>query len=499
MKFSPSWEFAKETLRGPAGNLLIFVGTTLAVYLAQLADRPITAVLVYLTGVVLIGARSGLLSGVLAAIGASAIYNFVLSEPAFRFGATSIDQIFPLIAFNASAIVSGAAAGRLRDSASLASIAEAKNAFLLKVSDGLQKALRVHDVAQIANSFLPVQGLTALEIYTTRDGTLYSPREGGEIAVDGVAALMPPDSNASGETSFKVYKLEGTEGQVGLVKFLFQERSRAKGELADLQAIANLLGLSVDRCILLEKLAEGRAAQRSEELKSAILSSISHDLRTPLTAIEAAAGGLRSLGESLSSAQKQKMLVTIEQQCEQLNRYTANLLDTGRIQAGISSAGFEQVDLIDILGVAVGNIRRKHPHQPINKHYSLATALVFANAVMLEQAVFNVIENAVLHGNTAEPVQVRLYAEQGEAVLEITDHGPGIKATDQLHVFERFYKASDRSERGGSGLGLYIAHGFVEAFGGSMDLFSPVLRGKGTTMFIRLPLTTAKQDLGADA
>jgi two-component system sensor histidine kinase KdpD len=397
--------------------------------------------------------------------------------------------VVPLVAFNASAIVSGAAAGRLKDSARKARIAEAKNAFLLRVSDGLQKALRLPDVARIADSFLPVQGLFGLEIYVTRDGTLYSPREEGEVAVDGVSALMPPDGDISGAMSFKVYPLQGTDSERGLVKFLFNERSRTKGELPDLQAIANLLALAVDRCLLLERLAEGRAVQRSEELKSAILSSVSHDLRTPLTAIEAAASSLRSYDETLSRPQKQKMLLTIEAQCEQLNRYTGNLLDMGRIQAGISNAGFEQVDLIEILGAVIGSIRRKHPDQLINKDYTAAAAIVFANAVMLEQAIFNVMENAILHGDVAEPLQVRLYTDPGEAVLEVTDYGPGIRPSDQPHVFERFYKASQTSDRGGgSGLGLYIANGFVKAFDGSMELFSPVLGGRGTTMFIRLPL-----------
>ncbi len=490
MKLQSIWNLARDVFRGPLGNLLIFALATGTVYLAQAADRPITAVLIYVTGVVLIGARSGLLAGLLGALGASFIYNFFLSEPAFRLGLTSADEVVPLIAFNISAIVSGTAAGRLRDSEKLANIAEAKSALLLRISDGLQQALRVADVERIAQNFLPVQGLSQLEIYISRDGELWAPGDEGDLPVDGVMALMPADAPSGSETmSFQVLPLMGVDREVGVVKFVFRERSWMSGELPELKAIANLLGLAVDRCLLLEELAEGRAAQRSEELKSAILSSVSHDLRTPLTAIEAAASSLRSYGENLSNAQRMKMLLTIEQQCEQLNRYTANLLDMGRIQSGISTSGFEKVDLIEIVGVVIGRIRRKYPEQAINKDYNIKMAVVFANAVMLEQAVYNIMENAVVHGGVNEPLQVRLYHDGAWAVLEVTDYGPGIRPSDQPHIFDRFYKASDRSDRGGSGLGLYIAKGFVKAFDGTIELFSPVLAGKGTAVFIRLPLS----------
>src|SRR5690606_16407686 len=137
--------------------------------------------------------------------------------------------------------------------------------------------------------------------------------------------------------------------------------------LPDLQPVANLLALALDRCMLLEQLAETRAAQQSEELKSTILSSVSHDLRTPLTAIEAAACSLRSFDQSLSSDKKDKMLETIADQCKKLNRYTSNLLDIGRIQSGISPRHFSDVDVAEILGVVLSRVRHSFPGQAIGK------------------------------------------------------------------------------------------------------------------------------------
>ena len=102
--------------------------------------------------------------------------------------------------------------------------------------------------------------------------------------------------------------------------------------------------------------------------------------------------------------------------------------------------------------------------------------------------IFNIVENAIVHGGTREPLQVRLSCTETECLLEIADLGPGIARADQPHIFERFYRADKPSERRGSGLGLYIAKGFVEAFRGSISVKSPTIGRIGTTMRIRLPL-----------
>lgn len=484
---TPSYLPLDQRFRGVLIDLGIFAAATLGTYAAQAFDRPRTSVLLYIIGVILVGARSGLRNGILAALGASFMFNFFISEPTFRFGVSSADEIVPLIVFNLSAIITGGLAGRLKDSARAARSAESKNAFLLKISDSLQKAIKVADVAEIARQALPLQGLTDLEIYISKNGSLYWPEENDQT-VDALDALLPKETEQQSNSSFRVYELTGTYGDIGVVKFLFRERSMVDRELPDLQALANLLALAVDRCLLLEKLTETRAVQRSEKLKSAILSSVSHDLRTPLTAIEVAASSLRSGALNLSPEQKEEMLSNIEEQCRKLNRYTANLLDMGRIQAGISPTMFEDVDVTDILGVVLSNIRHSFPGQSVEKEIRLKAPIVRANAAMLEQVIFNVIENAIVHGGGGEAIQVRLHAKDGNCVLEITDRGPGISKADQPHIFKRFYRTDQPKNRRGSGLGLYIAKGFVQAFGGTMMVVSPTSKNIGTTVAIRLPL-----------
>lgn len=470
-----------------AADIVIFSAATIGAFAAQHWDRPRSAALIYLLGVIIIGARSGLALGLAAAITASLIYNFLLLEPVFRFSTETADELIPVIAFNLSAIVSGALAGRLKDSVKLARSAQAKNAHLLQLSDELQSAIKVNDVHRIARDSLPFQHVLDLEIFVFRDGSLYPVAGAGRAAAIGGPEIRElPWDEAGGHSA--TLQLNGSAGEIGFVRFDLDGTAGA-ADHADLQGIAIILGLAVDRCLLLERLSESEAVLRSEELKTAILSSVSHDLRTPLTAIEAAATSLRAFDASLSPKDRDAMLSTISEQCRKLNRYTANLLDMGRIQAGIPAFMFTEVDIVEILGVVLGTIRESYPEQQIEKHIELDTGIVLANPAMLEQVIRNLIENAIIHGASERPILIGLRREDQCCVLEVVDFGSGITADEQPLVFNKFYRSRSAMHREGNGLGLHIANGFTEAFGGTIALSSPHSAGNGTLVSVRLPMS----------
>jgi len=467
-------------------DIAIFALATVGTYFAQMWDRPRSAVLVYLVGVTLIGARSGLAWGVTAAVTASLIYNLFLSEPLFHFSASSAEELIPLIAFNVTAVLTGAMAGRLKDSVKLARAAEAKSAYLLRLSDELQRAIRIMDVLRIARGSLPFQRVRDVEIYLIREDGVYSAAgESGPFDTDGLVAEQI-GGGASGRRP--IHMLKGSGGEIGFVRFTLDDSPAGDQGVPDLQGIAIILGLAVDRCLLLERLSESEALQKSEELKTAILSSVSHDLRTPLTAIEAAATSLKAFDSSLSPRNRAEMLATISEQCRKLNRYTANLLDMGRIQAGIPSVLFTEVDVVEMLGVVLASVRETYPGQEIEKQIGLDSAVVRANPAMLEQVIFNLLENAILHGASERPIYLRLMRVGGACMLEIIDFGPGIPANEQALVFEKFYRSRAAAHRDGNGLGLHIANGFTQAFGGTVAIVSPHFEGVGTKIELTLPL-----------
>ena len=465
-------------------DLAIFGAATAGTYVAQGYERPVTAVLVYLTGVIWIAVRSGLLLALGAAILASMTYNFFISEPVFTFGVTTLDEAVPLLAFNATALVTGILVGRLRDAALKANKASTDAAFMLTISNRLQTALHVGDVVTTIRDLLPAQGVGSVQLllssgdrYARPVSTSVDPPIGGAGNIQGTQAIP---------SGLVILELDGARGSLGRVQFVLTDSPEAQANLPDIQSITALLAVAVERCMLLQQLAEAEARNRSENLKDALLSSVSHDLRTPLTVIEAAAGALSSPAIKLSEAESARLLQTIIEQCRRLDRYTSELLDVGRIQVGLDPGPLQAIDLVEIANGAIRQTRLAYPDVVILREFAKGMLLVAGNAALLEQAVFNLVHNAARHGGPG-PVTVALSSCGGRTQLTITDQGSGIPPLEQERIFDRFYRAGDRPREGSSGLGLFIAKGFIRACGGTIRVTSPISDGRGTSMIVDLP------------
>ncbi|MCF8710372.1 DUF4118 domain-containing protein [Rhizorhapis sp. SPR117] len=341
-------------------NLLLFAAATFGSYFAMEHGRRVSAVLIYLLGVTLVGASSGLRVGLLAGIAASAIYNFFLSEPLFAFGASSADDLIPLIAFNVTAILSGTLAGRLNDRAKAAEQAQAQLDRLLQISSRLQKAVLLEDVVSAIGEVFAAPD--EVELFIAENGRV---RPVGHIGHgSGIASQVIAQATQRFETEEHVAFRVGTADVIlGVIVFGRGAVPRGKAPRIDIEAFVNLISIAVERCLLLHQLSETEAMRRSEELKTALLSSLSHDLRTPLAAISASASSLASFGTELSPEVREEMLQTIQEQCSRLNRYTTNLLNLGQLQAGIGAEQMEKVDAIELLGAAIGSARTNNiPH-----------------------------------------------------------------------------------------------------------------------------------------
>lgn len=484
-----------QIMRRAAFDLLIFLAAVGGTYAAQQADRPITAVLIFLTGVILIAFRSGLTNALVAAVAASFVYNFFLSEPAYRFGITTVDEAVPLLAFNTAAILAGALVGRLRDSALKAYNAQSETAFLLTISDRLQSAVRLREVEEAIRGIIPRQAVNSVEIFLAK-GNSYVRPSNDEIELDKLDPFLE-EAEPNHKASKPVFlELTGARGTLGLVKFRLADGAADRSLMSNLKSITALLALAIERCLLLDEAAEAKAATRSELLKDALLSSVSHDLRTPLTVIQAAAGALQSGELHLGEDDRRKFLGNILDQCARLDRYTSELLDVGQIQSGIAEDQLEIVDFNEIVRLAMKHAKSVHPELSFKRIMPSAPTLVRANGAMLEQAVYNVIDNAQKFGGQNGPVMIDLSCSEDRVILSVTDDGPGICEHERPHVFTRFFKGGEDSSKSGMGLGLFIAKGFIEAFSGTVAIESPIDCGKGARLIIELPLVQSA-DLAA--
>jgi two-component system sensor histidine kinase KdpD len=231
-----------------------------------------------------------------------------------------------------------------------------------------------------------------------------------------------------------------------------------------------------------------RRTFETERLRSALLTSISHDLKTPLAAVLGAAGTLRDLASKLTSDQKDELLATIIDESERLNRFIANLLDMTRLESGAVTPNTASHDLHEIVGSVLRRARKILLAHPVDLELADDLPMLQLDAVLFEQVLFNLLDNAAKYAPAGTAITIRSNREADAIVLQVFDEGDGIPASELGQIFDKFYRArkGDRV-RAGTGLGLAISRGFVEALNGTISAANRSDRS-GAVFTIRLPV-----------
>jgi two-component system sensor histidine kinase KdpD len=250
--------------------------------------------------------------------------------------------------------------------------------------------------------------------------------------------------------------------------------------------IAALIDVAVQRDEALRRTAETEAAKRTEAVKTAILHAISHDLRSPITAIATAGSALRSSGTT--ARERSELIAAIEGESTRLAKLVDDLLDMSRIEAGALAPQADWCDLHDVAVSAAGRFHGKHPIE-----FSLPSELplVRADATQIERVFSNLIENAIKFSPPDAPVEIRGGAGPALVTVRFVDHGRGIPLEHRAHIFEPFFRGRGSAD-GGSGLGLAICRGFVEANGGQITVQSDI--GRGTSFAVSFPVVAQPHD-----
>jgi two-component system sensor histidine kinase KdpD len=479
------------------------IGTGLAL---EAVLPPDSVPLVFLLGVLVAAAAHGVWAGVAAAILASLSFNFFFIPPVFTLLVADREELFALAAFLVAGILTGSVAGRMRQQADRArrhaQTVESLNDYAGRLSGADDRAEIVGIAgAQIARTLhTPVVALTPdgdqlLPAGAWPDGAALSAEDwqaAGRAARTGGVARRPAEPDAG--QRFEFHPVAGASQLVAVFGIARPPDPPASDEPA-LQALLRHAAIACARLEHAEEAAAARAAAREEQLRNAVLSSLSHDLRTPLATILGAASSLRELGPALSDEARDDFLGAIEDEARRLSLYVSNLLDMTRVEAGALSPALDWVDVADVLRLAASRARKDHPGLALSVAIPADLPLLRTDAALLGQALFNLLDNAAKHAGAGGPVLLSAIPEQATVALAVTDSGPGIPAALQPHVFDKFRRGVQQgSPSSGSGLGLAIARGIVAALGGELVLESPVEAGHGSRFTIRLPLAVSKTE-----
>jgi two-component system sensor histidine kinase KdpD len=452
---------------------------------------------VFLAAVVLVASWHGAYIGVFAALLAFAGYNFFLTEPRFTFQFAGAEDVLTLTVFLAVALATGVLAGRVRDEGRRSRARAVTTAALFQASRELSAAadedlLRATLAARIASA---ADGEACI-VYGARHWSAPADAQPPEAEIKAFAAAALEDDRLGGGSrqgrgGWRGRRLLADGEDLGMA--LWRTKPRSGDQRPDdtlIPVLADLGASAIARARLGAQKSEIEALARTERLRAALLSSISHDFRTPLSSILASVSSLREFGDQFPKATRDDLLSTIEEETERLNRFVVNLLNMTKLEAGSLETHADSVDMGDISAGVEARLLRVLGGRRLTSLFPDGPVNAAADAVLLEQALANVVDNAIRYSARGADVTLTARQVDNAAVLDVEDHGPGVPDEECERIFEKFFRRGVNAAQPGTGLGLSITRGLVEAMGGTVEAGARRDAQAGLRVTLTLPLWT---------
>ena len=487
---------------GPLGGgdaLLALLASAGAVGAAMVAERIVglqDVSMVFLVAVLMTAARSRMTTAMATAVLCFLAYNFFFIQPLYTLYISAYRGVATVLLFLVAALIAGRLASTLRQQVVALRTANAHATAMQKLGRRLAAAADLGQVIEAGASVLKdTLGGDAWIGIDARQG----PARGGaaltekdRAAADWTRQHGQPSgryTDTLSQSEWWFLPIRSDQDTLGVQGLRFapstQRLSFEQRRLAE--RMADDIGQAVLRVRLVSELEEAKVAGETERLRSALLSSVSHDLRSPLSSMIGAADSLDRYGERMAEGDRHSLLQTIRLEGERLDRYIQNLLDMTRLgQQGLTLAR-DWIGVDELVGSAARRLQRYQPQVRIETSVSADLPPLYVHPALIEQAIFNVMENAAKFSPQDQPILVSARRINGQLRLDVSDRGPGIPEDQRRRIFDMFYSV-ERGDRGqqGTGLGLTIVQGIVGAHMGKVEAL-PGADGHGTTVRITLP------------
>ncbi|HQT94639.1 MAG TPA: sensor histidine kinase KdpD [Thermoanaerobaculaceae bacterium] len=479
---------------------------------ALLAERLALAniIMVYLLGVLIVALRAGRGPAALSSVLSVAAFDFFFVPPRYTFAVGDTQYVLTFAVMLAVALVIAGLAARVRDQAEAARSQERRTAALYAVSRACASAGETYDVVRVAGRHLA-------EVFEG-EVAVFLPHRDGKLKVafsgDAAFALDPKEISVAQwcldhaqRAGLGTATLPGSaalflpllvaRGAVGVIGISRGRAALDSEQVHLLEAFASQIALAVERTNLAAEAQGALLLAETERTRSALLASVSHDLRTPLAAIAGASSTMLRNPESLSAETRRELVQSINDQAERLNRFIGNLLDMTRLEAGAINIRKEWQPVEEVIGAALGQLEGRLAGREVRTRLPDSLPLVPLDTTLVGQALVNVLENALKYTPAATPIEVSARVEGEWVIIEVGDRGPGLAAGEELQVFEKFYRRASENGQPGAGLGLAIAKAVAAAHGGRIAAANRP--GGGAVFSLALPLGGPPPDLPAEA
>ncbi len=503
---------AKPRGPGPSGYIAGVATVAVAGALAWLVfgrGELTDVVMVFLLGVVLVSMRFGYGPSLLAAVLSVLAFDFFFVPPYLSFAVSDLHHILTFSVMFAVAFVVSNLTKRIRDQVDLARARETRTASLFALSRELgplssetelltvaARHIREAFDAQVA-VLLPHEA-AGLRIAMADPGTI----EEGDRDI-GVCEWVSDNKKPAGAGTDTLpsarplcLPLRRERGRAGVFALYAREpesaAARSPEELLLLETLMGLLAAALERVVLAEESRRARVRAETEQMRNALLSSVSHDLRTPLAVVTGATSTLLTNPPKDENVRRE-LLETVHEEAQRLDRLVRNLLDMTRLEAGALKVQKNLEPVEEVVGSALERLESRLRAREVTTDIPSELPLAPFDSVLIEQVLINLIENALKYSPEASPIAVSARATESHITVSVSDHGPGIPKDKTERIFDKFYRVRE-GEGGGAGLGLTICRGIVNAHGGRIWVEARVEApdGGGARFSFTLPLADAE-------
>lgn len=458
-----------------AATVVIGVAAATAPVLQRLPHANLS--LLFMTGVLIVAARYGLWPSIYASILSFLLFNFFFTAPYLTLKVSEEGDVATLVFFLLMASLTGNLAARMREAMTNRENAMRRTAELQGLTRQLAGAATREEIVRIlVNQLAGHYEVAAVALLPGEAGQYVTIASDGDDTWSGVG----PDESVPGWSTLPIDTGGGRDGLIAIDLAELTAEGRAFAETVIDQA-----AVALERAKLVADLQDARLVSEHERLRAALLSSVSHDLRTPLSSIIGAATSLATYRDSLSSADQSTLLQSVVDEAERLDRHIQNLLDMTRLGQGKLRLARDWEDIRDLLSAAARRLRLAQHGVRVDTCIDPDAEIIHVHGDLIEQVFVNLFDNAVRHAHNQPVISVRATADGDSVVIDIADNGPGIPEPEREQIFEPFYRLAEGGGRGGTGLGLSICSGIVRTHGG--EITAHEAEGGGTRMRIQLP------------
>ena len=496
-----AWQPHRPLRRYLWAVLVVLAATWISSFFHQLIS-PTNLVMVYLLAVVFIAVNWGRGPSILASFLSVIGFDFFFVPPYLTFAVSDSQYLLTFIALFAVGLIISELTARVRDQAKAAQRREADTAALYALSRDLSFRESLDDVigavsenvgqkfGREAAIFLPeTEGSDRLKPYTQSPHFIPNDQEiavAGWTFQHGQQAGRGTDTLSASEGRYIPLKTpRGVVGVLG-IKPLNSSSFLTSDQRLLLETFATQAALAIERVRLAEQAQQTQILQATEKLQTALLNSISHDLRTPLVSITGALSSLSEGGPAMDAEIHRNLLDTAREEADRMNHLVGNLLNMTRLEAGAMHAVMQPCDIQDAIGTALEDLADRLNEREVSVDIDENMPLIPMDFVLIVQVLVNLIDNSLKFSRPDLPVAIRANHNNQEVVITVSDRGIGIPTEDLDHIFEKFYRVQRPENVGGTGLGLSICKGIVESHDGR--IWAENRPGGGTILTFTLPL-----------